>query len=203
MTEREKMASGYLFNANYTPELVAEVLATNDLCHEFNQLKPSQVKEREAMLGQILGSMGENCTAMPPFWVDYGSLTHVGDYFFANRNCQIQDGGGVTFGDHVFIGPNCVFTTAEHALDAQQRAAGMEVAMPIHVGSNVWFGAGCTVLAGVTIGENTVIGAGSVVTKDIPANVIAAGIPCRVIRPITEEDKYRYPLAPEDDPRSR
>ena len=86
-------------------------------------------------------------------------------------------------------------------VDAQQRNAGMEVAMPIRVGSSVWFGAGCTVLAGVTIGDNTVIGAGSVVTRDIPANVVAAGVPCRVIRPITEDDKYRYPLAPEDDPR--
>lgn len=201
MTEKEKCAAGYLFNANYNPEIAAEIEAMNDLCHEFNQLKPSARAEQQVLLQQILGKMGENCCVNGPFWVDYGRLTTVGDYFFANRNCQIQDGGGVTFGDHVFIGPNCTFTTAEHALDPEQRNAGMEVAMPIHVGSSVWFGAGCTVLAGVTIGDNTVIGAGSVVTRDIPANVIAAGVPCRIIRPITEADKYRYPLAPEDDPR--
>jgi len=201
MTEREKMAAGFLFNANYNPEFAAEIEAMNDLCHAFNQLKPSARAEQQELLRQILGSMGENCCVNAPFWVDYGRLTTVGDYFFANRNCQIQDGGGVTFGDHVFIGPNCTFTTAEHALDAQQRNAGMEVAMPIRVGSSVWFGAGCTVLAGVTIGDNAVIGAGSVVTRDIPGNVIAAGVPCRVLRPITEDDKYRYPLAPEDDPR--
>lgn len=201
MTDKEKMAAGYLFNANYNPELAAEIVAMNDLCHEYNLLKPSQFAEKEALLHRILGGMGTNCCINGPLWVDYGRLTTVGDYFFANRNCQIQDGGGVTFGDHVFIGPNCTFTTAEHALDPEQRNAGMEVAMPVRVGNSVWFGAGCTVLAGVTIGDNTVIGAGSVVTRDIPANVIAAGVPCRVIRPITEEDKYRYPLAPEDDPR--
>ncbi len=137
--------------------------------------------------------MGENIAVNAPFWVDYGCNTSVGDYFFANRNCQIQDGAKVTFGNNVFIAPNCCFTTAEHAIDYQQRIAGMEVALPITVGNNVWIGAGVTVLAGVTIGDNTVIGAGSVVTKDIPANVIAVGVPCRVLREITEEDKYRDP----------
>lgn len=198
MTEREKMAAGYLYNANYDPDIVAEIEAMNDLCHELNQLRPSQRQEQQALLRRILGSMGDGCCVNPPFWVDYGKQTAVGDFFFANRNCQIQDGGGVTFGSHVFIGPNCTFTTAEHALDAAQRSAGLEVALPIHVGDSVWFGAGCTVLAGVTIGSNTVIAAGSVVTRDIPANVIAAGVPCRVLRPITDADKHRYPHAPED-----
>ena len=107
-----------------------------------------------------------------------------------------MDGGKVTFGDHVFIAPNCTFTTAEHAIDAEQRNRGLEVALPITVGNNVWFGAGCIVLGGVTIGDNTVIGAGSVVTKDIPSNVIAVGVPCRVLRPITEADKDYYPHPP-------
>lgn len=198
MTEREKMAAGYLYNANYDPDIVAEIEAMNDLCHELNQLRPSQRREQQMFLRRILGRMGEGCCVNPPFWVDYGRLTSVGDFFFANRNCQIQDGGGVSFGDHVFIGPNCTFTTAEHALDAAQRNAGLEVALPIRVGDNVWFGAGCTVLAGVTIGKNSVIAAGSVVTKDIPENVIAAGVPCRVLRQITEADRDRYPHAPAD-----
>lgn len=199
MTEKEKMLAGYVYNANYDPEIVAEITAANDLCHELNQLKPSARAEQQEILQRLLGQMGENCCVNAPFWVDYGYRTTVGDYFFANRNCQIQDGGGVTFGDHVFIGPNCTFTTAEHALDAAQRNAGLEVAMPIRVGSNVWFGTGCTVLAGVTIGDNAVIAAGSVVTRDIPANVVAAGVPCRVLREITEADKYRYPFAPGDE----
>ena len=99
----------------------------------------------------------------------------------------------MTFGDYVFIAPNCTFTTAEHALDAQQRNEGLEVALPINVGNNVWIGAGVIVLGGVTIGDNTVIGAGSVVTHDIPSNVIAVGVPCKVLREITEEDKNYYP----------
>lgn len=149
MTEKEKAEAGYLFNANYNPEIDAITARCNDLCHAFNQLRPSE-------------------------------------------------GGGITFGDHVFIAPNCLFTTAEHALNPDQRKRGLEVAKPIHVGNNLWFGAGVIVLAGVTIGDNTVIGAGSVVTQSIPANVIAVGVPCRVLRPITEADKRHYPVCPED-----
>ena len=109
-----------------------------------------------------------------------------------NHNCQILDGGKVTFGNNVFIAPNCLFTTAEHAIDAKQRNEGLEVALPITVGNSVWFGAGVIVLGGVTIGDNTVIAAGSVVTKDIPENSLAVGVPCRVLREITEKDRIEY-----------
>ncbi|MGB4092288.1 MAG: sugar O-acetyltransferase [Ruminococcus flavefaciens] len=146
------------------------------------------------ILSRIFGKMGRDITVNAPFWCDYGYNTTVGDYFFANHNCQILDGGKVTFGDHVFIAPNCIFTTAEHALDADQRNAGLEVALPITVGNNVWFGAGVIVLGGVTIGDNVVVGAGSVVTRSIPSNVIATGVPARVIRQITAADKKRYPM---------
>ncbi len=194
MTEKEKAAAGFLYNANYDEEIIREIEQCNDLCHEFNQIKPSDRKAQTVILEKIFAKMGKEAVVNAPFWCDYGYKTIVGDYFFANRNCQIQDGGGVTFGDHVFIGPNCCFTTAEHALDAQQRNEGLELALPIKIGNNVWIGTGSTVLAGVTIGDNTVIGAGSVVTKDIPSNVIAVGVPCRVLREITEEDKHRYPI---------
>lgn len=197
MTEKEKRDAGYLYNANYDAEILSEISRCNDLCYEFNQIKPSDRAKQEVLLHQIFAEMGENVAVNAPFWCDYGYNTRVGDFFFANHNCQILDGGTVTFGNHVFIAPNCTFTTAEHALDAQQRNEGLEVALSIHVGDNVWFGAGVTVLGGVTIGENTVIAAGSVVTRDIPANVVAAGVPCRVMRPITEVDKDRYPHAPE------
>ncbi len=192
MTEKEKRDAGLPYNANYDEEILAEISHCNDLCHEFNQIKPSDRKSQQEILKKIFGKAGENVCVNTPFWCDYGYNTIVGDYFFANHNCQIQDGGKVTFGDHVFIGPNCLFTTAEHALDATQRNAGLEVALPVIVGNNVWFGAGAIVLGGVTIGDNTVIGAGSVVTKDIPSNVIAAGVPCRVLREITEEDKRKF-----------
>lgn len=193
MTEKEKAAAGYLYNANYDKELLADIGRCNDLCHEFNQIKPSDRSAQREILKKIFGKTGDNVIVNTPFWCDYGYNTTVGDYFFANHNCQILDGGKVTFGHHVFIAPNCCFTTAEHALDAKQRNEGLEVALPIIIGNNVWIGAGTTVLGGVTIGDNTVIGAGSVVTKDIPSNVIAVGVPCRVLREITEDDINRYP----------
>lgn len=194
MTEKQKRDMGYLYDANYDKELVDDLVRCNDLCHEFNQIKPSNRQAQAKLLKKIISKMGENVTVNTPFWCDYGYNTVVGDYFFANHNCHILDGAKVTFGDHVFIAPNCVFTTAEHAIDAQQRNAGLEVALPITVGNNVWIGAGVTVLAGVTIGDNVVIGAGSVVTKDIPSNVIAVGVPCKVLREITDEDKNKYPI---------
>lgn len=194
MTEREKAAAGYLYNANYDEEIINTITACNDLCFEYNQLKPSAFEERTALLKKILGKTGKDIIVNAPFWCDYGCNISVGDHFFMNHNCQILDGGKVTFGDHVFIAPNCVFTTAEHALDVEQRNEGLEAALPITVGNNVWIGAGVIVLGGVTIGDNTVIGAGSVVTKDIPSGVIAVGTPCRVMREITEADKHKYPV---------
>lgn len=192
MTEKRKRDLGYLYNANYDNELLSEIAKCNDLCHEFNQIKPSDRESQQQILQKIFCKMGENVTVNTPFWCDYGYNTEVGDYFFANHNCQILDGGKVTFGNHVFIAPNCLFTTAEHALDVEQRNEGLEVALPITIGNNVWIGAGTTVLGGVTIGDNTVIGAGSVVTKDIPSGVIAVGVPCRVIRKISDADKNKY-----------
>lgn len=195
MTEKEKAAAGYLYNANYDKEILKDIATCNDLCHEFNKIKPSDRAAQTEILKQIFGKLGKNAIVNTPFWCDYGYNTTVGDYFFANHNCQILDGGKVTFGDYVFIAPNCVFTTAEHALDAEQRKEGLEVALPITIGNNVWIGAGSIILGGVTIGDNSVIGAGSVVTKSIPSNVIAVGSPCKVMRQITEKDKERYPYA--------
>ena len=176
MTEKEKRDGGFLYNANYDEEILNEINKCNDLCHKFNQIKPSDREAQAAVLKHIFNKMGKNVVVNTPFWCDYGYNTTVGDYFFANHNCQILDGGKVTFGNNVFIAPNCLFTTAEHAIDAGQRNEGLEVALPITVGNSVWFGAGVIVLGGVTIGDNTVIAAGSVVTKDIPSNVIAAGV---------------------------
>ncbi len=197
MTEKEKRSMGVLYDANYDKELMAELDRCTDLCWAYNQLKPSDRAGQRALLQKILGEMGEDVTINPPFWCDYGYNVRVGNHFFANRNVQILDGAVVTFGDHVFIAPNVLFTPAEHALDAEQRNRGLEVAFPITVGNNVWIGGGVTVLGGVTIGDNSVIGAGSVVTRDIPPNVIAVGVPCRVMREITEADKDRYPRAKE------
>ncbi len=192
MTEKEKRSLGVLYDANYDKELMAELDRCTDLCHEYNKLKPSDRAGQRALLEKILGRMGEDVTINPPFWCDYGYNVLVGNHFFANRNVQILDGAPVTFGDHVFIAPNVLFTPAEHALDAEQRNKGLEVAFPITIGNNVWIGGNVTILGGVTIGDNSVIGAGSVVTRDIPPNVIAVGVPCRVMREITEADRDRY-----------
>lgn len=194
MTEKEKAAAGYLYNANYDDEILADIGRCGDLCHEFNQLRPSDRDAQYELLKRIFPNIGKSPVINTPLWCDYGYNTSIGDYFFANHNCQILDGGRVTFGDHVFIAPNCTFSTAEHAIDAEQRNEGLEVALPITIGNNVWIGAGTIVLGGVTIGDNTVIGAGSVVTKNIPSNVIAVGVPCRVMREITEADKEHYPI---------
>ena len=139
-----------------------------------------------------MGKTGQRFCITAPFWCDYGCNIEIGENFYTNHNCVILDGAKVTFGDNVFVAPNCTFSTAGHPLDAEQRNQGLEYAYPITVGDNVWFGASVTVLPGVTIGSNVVIGAGSVVNRDIPDGVVAVGNPCRVLRKITEEDKKKY-----------
>ena len=191
-TEKEKAREGILYDANNDAELVAERLAAADITYMLNSLKPSQVAEREAVIRRLLGRTGKNVSIVSPFYCDYGYNIETGENFFMNMNCVILDGAKVTFGDNVFVAPGCGFYTAGHPLDAERRNAGLEYALPIRIGNNVWIGAQVCVLPGVTIGDNSVIGAGSVVTKDIPAGVLAAGNPCRVIRPITEADAARY-----------
>ena len=188
MTEREKMERGLLYLADADPELLERRQRCKELCRAFNQLPFAAAAEQEALLRQIFGSVGAAPVVTAPFWCDYGYHITVGDQFYANHNCVILDPAPVTFGHRVFVGPNCCFSTAAHPLDARRRGQGLEYAEPIRVGNDVWFGANVTVLPGVTIGDGTVIGAGSVVTRDIPPGVVAAGVPCRVLRPVTEAD---------------
>lgn len=194
MSERPEVPINCYFQGCYNPQFEAEIEKGKALCFQYNQLSPNDKDAQQVILQKLLGKMGKEVLVTPPFWCDYGYNITVGDYFYSNHNLIITDGAKVTFGDHVFIAPNCCFTTAEHALDPEMRKAGIEIAKPITIGNNVWIGAGSTILAGVTIGDNSVIGAGSVVKKSIPANVIAVGVPCKVLRPITEEDKHRYPM---------
>lgn len=194
MTEWEKAQGGYLYNANYDDALIKKRSECADLCYEFNRCKPSDFKKQREILNNIIGSIKGDIVITAPFYCDYGSNISVGDNFYTNHNCIILDGARVSFGDNVFIAPNCVFSTAGHPIDSQQRTEGLEIALPINIGDNVWIGASVTVLPGVTIGDNVVIGAGSVVNRDIPSNVVAVGNPCRVLRKITEEDKNKYPV---------
>lgn len=192
MTEAERMQQGLLYDANYDPALLQARTRCKDLCFAYNQLRPSQTEQQAALLRRLLGKTGKQFCITAPFWCDYGCNITIGENFYTNHNCVILDGARVTFGDNVFIAPNCTFSTAGHPLDAPQRNRGLEYAYPITVGDNVWFGASVTVLPGVTIGSNTVIGAGSVVNRDIPSGVVAVGNPCRVLRPITEADTNKY-----------
>ena len=181
MSWKEDCEAGLLYDAT-GPEREAEHIHCADLCWEYNQTKPSDMKTREKILRQLFGKLGKDPYVEPTIFFGFGYNVEAGDRFFANNDCVFVDPGKITFGDDVKIGPQCGFYTALHPLDSKLRAAGYETAEPIHVGNNVWFGGGVKVLAGVTIGDNCVIGAGSVVTHDIPANSLAFGNPCRVVR---------------------
>lgn len=186
MTEKEKMLKGMLYDANYDPQLIEERLECKELCRDYNELRPKDIAGRNALLRKILGAAGDGLLVEQPFYCDYGYNIRVGKNFFANFNLVILDEAPVTFGDNVFVAPNCGFYTAGHPVDAGERNIGLEYARPITVGNDVWIGAGVSVLPGVTIGSNCVIGAGSVVSRDIPSNSIAVGNPCRVIKTIAD-----------------
>ncbi len=186
MNEKEKMLNGLLYDANYDKSLIDERIKCKSLCYEYNNLHPEQLEERKNIIKQILGKTKENFLIEQPFICDYGYNIEIGDNFYANHNLIILDPAKVTFGDNVFIGPNCAFYTPLHPLDAETRNKGLETAKPIKVGNNVWFGGNVVVLPDVTIGDNSVIGAGSVVVKDIPANVLAVGNPCKPVKEIKQ-----------------
>ncbi len=194
MNEWAKAQAGYLYDANHDPDILNNKIHCADLCFELNQCRPSEMKKQQELLRSFIGNIAGDFVVATPFYCDYGCNISFGKNFYCNYNCFMLDAAKITFGDNVFIAPNCVFSTAGHPIDKEQRAIGLEIALPITVGDDVWFGASVTVLPGVTIGSNCVIGAGSVVNKDIPSGVVAAGNPCRVIRPITEKDKEKYPI---------
>ena len=183
-SEKAKAKAGKLYDANNDIELVSEREACKEVCYELNSLRPSQKKERENIIRRLFGKTGKSFLIEQPFYCDYGYNIEVGENFYANVNLVILDGAKVCIGDNAFIAPNVGIYTAGHPLDAEQRNRGLEYARPVTIGHNVWIGAGVNILPGVTIGDNTVIGAGSVVTKDIPSNVLAVGNPCRVVKEI-------------------
>ena len=184
MTEKEKVQKGLMYNPNFDKELTDERNKAKDICYEYNNLKPSELEKRKEVIKKLLGKTEENFLIEQPFVCDYGYNIEIGKNFYANHNLVILDAAKVKFGDNVFIAPNCGIYTAGHPIDVKERNEGIEYARPITVGNNVWIGGNVVILPGVEIGDNVTIGAGSVVTKNIPSNVIAYGNPCRVIKNI-------------------
>ena len=189
MTEKEKMLAGEVYSA-VDPALVEELNAVKDVLHEYNLLRPSDLEGRRKMLKDLLGHVGDDKVFInQPFYCDYGKHISVGQRFFANFNLTILDEARVTIGDDCFIGPNVSVYTACHSTDPVERNTRQEWARPVTIGHNVWIGGSSTILPGVTIGDNVTIGAGSVVVHDIPANSVAVGNPCRVVRTIDSNIK--------------
>lgn len=189
MTEKEKLKKGLWYDANYDEELLKERERAEDLCLEFNSTKPSDKKTKEEVLKKLLPNKKEDAVILSPFYTDYGYNCIIGEKTFINHNAYLMDGAEIKIGDNCFIGPNCGMYTAAHPIFFEERNKGLEKALPINIGDNVWIGGDVTILPGASIGNNSVIGAKSLVTKDIPANVVAFGNPCRVIRKISEKDK--------------
>ena len=188
MTEREKMLAGMLYNSMADESLLRDRQNAKKLCREYNDADPLDMDTKASVMKKILGKAGENFWIESPFMCDYGYNIEIGRNFYANYSLVVLDCAKVTIGDNVLIAPNVGIYTAGHPIVADQRNSGLEYAYPITIGNNVWIGAGTHICPGVTIGDNVVIGAGSVVTKDIPANTVAYGVPCKPVREITDED---------------
>ncbi|TPG63564.1 sugar O-acetyltransferase [Hymenobacter nivis] len=184
-TELEKMLAGQLYDASAPDLLARRHRAARQLQH-LNALLPDD-PARPAHLAALLGALGAGSDVLSPFFCDYGSQIYLGERVFLNYNCTILDCAPVRIGDHTLLGPGVQLYTASHPLGATERSKGPELAAPITIGRRVWLGGGVVVCPGVRIGDNTTIGAGSVVTRDVPANVLAAGNPCRVIRALPAE----------------
>ncbi len=192
MDSYEQMHAGAL----YFPEdegLMARQAQCLELLYDYNQTRPSQGQRREELLRQMFAEIGEGCYIEPPLHANWGGHhVHFGRNVYANFNLTLVDDTHIYVGDCTMFGPNVTVATAGHPILPELREQGLQYNVPVHIGRNCWLGAGVVVLPGVTIGDNTVVGAGSVVTKNLPANVVAVGNPCRVLRPIGERDKAFY-----------
>jgi len=183
--------------------LEAQRTRGKELLHDFNHTRPGETAERERLLRELLGAVGESVWIEGPFYASYGSHIFIGDRFYANFNLVIVDDADVHIGDRVMFGPNVNITTAGHPVEPALRADGSQYSVPVHIEDEVWIGGNVVVMPGVTIGAGSVIGAGSIVTKDIPSRVVAVGVPCRVARPIGPQDqefRFRHPGSDEFPP---
>jgi maltose O-acetyltransferase len=185
-TEREKMLAGELYDP-MDPELSAARARARDLCRALNATREAELEERRAILRELLAQGGETVWMQPPFFCDYGTQIELGERVFFNYNCVVLDVCRVRIGDFTLFGPGVQILTATHPLEAELRRT-QELGKPVDIGSDVWVGGGALILPGVRIGSRTVIGAGSVVTRDVPDGVLAAGNPCRVLRSLDRRE---------------
>lgn len=189
--QKNQMAAGKMYN-DLENELVTEREKTVLLTNKYNASFGLNREVRESILQELFEKIGEGVHFEPNFRCEFGFNITIGNNFYANFDCIMLDGGKIQIGNNVLFGPRVGIYTSNHAIDATERVAGGCYAKPVTIQDNVWVGAGVHINQGITIGKNTIIGSGSVVTKDIPENVIAAGNPCKVIRPITKEDKTGF-----------
>lgn len=192
MDIKEKMHSTQLYDPG-DAELVKEQTKCLDRLYDFNMMRPTEEKKRQDMLKEMFAEIGESCYIEPPFHANFGGKhVHFGSHIYANFNFTTVDDTHIYVGDYTMFGPNVVLATAGHPINAELRQKGYQYNAPIHIGRNCWLGSGVLVLPGITIGDNVIIGAGSVVTKDIPSNVVAVGNPCKVLREVSEHDREYY-----------
>ena len=191
MNQKERMLAGLPYKA-WLDGLSEERMENKRKIYDYNLTRPDDVEKQDEIIRSILGKAGKNVHIEAPFHCDYGKNITVGDNFFANYNCTILDVGNVVIGDNVMFAPNVSIYTAGHPIHPDSRNSGYEYGIAITIGDNVWVGGNVVITPGVKIGNNVVIGAGSIVTKDLPDNVIAVGNPCRVLREITEADREYY-----------
>lgn len=189
---KEKQHSGEIY-LPMDPDILKEQLIFLDSLKQYNDIPHVQLEKREQKLKEMLAEAGDGCYIESPFFANFGGRhVHLGKGVYANFNLTLVDDTHIYIGDYTMIGPNVTIATAGHPILPQLRQQGLQFNMPIHIGKNCWLGAGVIVLPGVSIGDNTVIGAGSIVTRDVPANVVAAGNPCRVMRSIGQHDREYY-----------
>ncbi|XZI42328.1 sugar O-acetyltransferase [Clostridium perfringens] len=190
---RERMYGQKLYYCN-DEALMSEQMKALELLYDFNQTRPSEQDKREKMLKKMFAEIGDDCYIEPPFHANWGGKNvHFGNGVYANFNLTMVDDCDIFVGNNVMFGPNVTVSAGTHPIHPELRSKQAQYNIPIHIGNNVWIGANSVILSGVNIGDNSVIGAGSIVTKDIPSNVVAVGNPCRVLREINENDmKYYY-----------
>lgn len=192
MENKDRMFTGDLYLSN-DAAITEEQNTCLELLYTFNQTRPSEQEKRNQLLKQMFAEIGENCYIEPPFHANFGGKhVHFGKNVYANFNLTMVDDGHIYVGDYTMFAPGVIVATAGHPILPELRETVYQYNMPVHIGKNCWIGAGAIILPGVTIGDQVVVGAGSVVTKDLPSNVVAVGNPCRVVREVNEHDRIYY-----------